>query len=119
MEGQGKGMNIQKIVGNRIKEIRLSLKLSQSELAERADLGNETISRMERGVQGLTLNNLDRVCQALQIPLVSLFDLEKPEDEVVADAVLQEIVNILKHSSPKTVGLTYRILLAIVEAEEQ
>ena len=110
-------MDIRKIVGKRVKEIRTSLNLTQSDLAERAGVGDETISRMERGVQGVTLENLHRVSRCLRIPFQTLVDIDKPNEQVVDDVVLQEVIDLLVKSSRKTVKLVHGILKVVADME--
>jgi len=73
-------MTIQELIGKRLRAVRVSLGLTQSGLAERTGLGDGTISRMERGVRGITLENLYRIAEALNVPLDSLLDLNKADD---------------------------------------
>ena len=42
-------MGTMRAVGGRIKELRLALNISQSELAERAGIGTRTLTRLESG----------------------------------------------------------------------
>lgn len=68
--------NINKRVGARIRRLRRSRGLTQAELAERADLGGQTLSRVERGEQGASLESLERVAHALGEPLAALFEFD-------------------------------------------
>ena len=54
--------------GRKVRDRRTKLKLSQEQLAERADLHWTYISGIERGVRNPGLNTLGRLCQALHPP---------------------------------------------------
>ena len=61
-------------IGRRIRELRKLRGLSQEELAERAGLTLESISRAERGRSEITISSLARVCDALGVRLPEFFD---------------------------------------------
>ena len=54
-------------VGERIKEIRIKMNLTQEELAEKVNLGSaQQISDIERGLCGLSVARLIEFCKALE-----------------------------------------------------
>ena len=53
-------------LGQRVRELRDRLRLSQQQLAERADLDTTYISGIERGRRNPSLNTLARVAKALK-----------------------------------------------------
>ncbi len=59
--------------GNRIKEERLELGISQEELAERAGLHRTYIGMIERAEKNITLLNIEKLAKALQIKIKDLF----------------------------------------------
>lgn len=65
---------LQKYVGNKIKEYRVKRKMTQGELGEKiGGIENNTISAYERGVVNLGLNTLFSISQALEIQIDDLF----------------------------------------------
>ena len=58
--------DIEKQIGARITELRLSRKLTQAQLAEKANLSVETISRMERGASFPSLKTLENIEEAIR-----------------------------------------------------
>ena len=60
-------------LGKRVRALRTGLKLSQEQLAERADLHWTHISGIERGQYNLKLTTLCRVAQGLGLSLSDLF----------------------------------------------
>ncbi len=55
-------------VGNRIQEIRLMRKMTQEELAEKADFSSANhVSQVECGVKGVSVPKLMEICRVLDI----------------------------------------------------
>ena len=54
-------------MGKRIQERRKTLRLTQEELAERADITKQTVSRIENGQRDIGARNLFKVAKALDI----------------------------------------------------
>ena len=59
--------------GSKVREIRLKKGLSQEDLAFRADLHRTYIGMIERAEKNLTLTNICKICDALEIPLEEIF----------------------------------------------
>lgn len=53
-------------MGKRINEKRKSLRLSQEELADRAEISKQTVSRAENGQRELGAQNVARLAKALE-----------------------------------------------------
>ena len=60
--------------GIRVRYFRKSLKLSQDELAEKSDLHRTYIGAVERGELNISLMNIFRLADALQVTAKDLFD---------------------------------------------
>lgn len=54
-------------IGHRIKEIRKSLGLTQSDLAKKAGIRRTSMTNIEAGIQKLPLHVIYRICEALDI----------------------------------------------------
>lgn len=65
--------------GTRIYEYRLSLKISQAELARRAGLAQANLSNIEKGKRDLTVTTLIRLASALGIKPSRLIDPSEAE----------------------------------------
>ena len=65
---------IQKQVGKRIREIRLSKKLSQEDCALNCDLNRAYLGSVERGERNISIVNLNKICLSLDISLKEFFD---------------------------------------------
>ncbi len=59
--------------GNKIREERLKQQLSQEQLAEKAGLHRTYIGMIERAEKNITLLNIFKIAQALNVDIASLF----------------------------------------------
>ncbi len=67
--------NIAKIVGQRIRNYRNELGISQEKLAELSSCHPTYIGQLERGEKNATLESVEKISRALNIPLSKLFEL--------------------------------------------
>lgn len=67
---------VHKRIGGKIAEIRLAHKLTQAQLAERVDLSDETISRMERGVSFPSLKTIEKIACSLDVSIKDFFEFD-------------------------------------------
>ena len=66
--------DLAKIVGQRIRNYRTQLGLSQEKLAELSGCHPTYIGQLERGEKNATLESIDRVASSLKISLSKLFE---------------------------------------------
>lgn len=66
-------LTLRRKFGNRIRELRADLGLSQEELGFKADLHRTYIGSIERGEQNVSLDNIGRIAKQLKISLSDLF----------------------------------------------
>lgn len=64
---------IYKRFGNNVREFRLKRNLSQEKLAELSDLHRTYIGGIERGERNLSLKNIYKIAEALNIKVSELF----------------------------------------------
>lgn len=70
-------------IGKRVFELRRLADLTQSELAERAGLGEKYVGEIERGQRDVRLKTLQSLARALQVETCDLFNFTD-EDVTVA-----------------------------------
>lgn len=66
-------MDIKILVGKRIKELRNQRGISQEELADLASLDRTYITSVERGKRNISIVNLEKLANALEVSLAVLF----------------------------------------------
>jgi transcriptional regulator with XRE-family HTH domain len=62
----------QKVVGRNVAETRLSLEMTQEDLAHTAGMHPVEVSRLERGVRDLRLSTIVKVAGGLGVPPMDL-----------------------------------------------
>lgn len=67
-------MLIKEKIGKRIKELRLDNKLTQEKFAELCGLDRTYITSLERGQRNISIVNLEKITNALNISLRDFFD---------------------------------------------
>lgn len=86
-------------IGRQIRLARLQKNLTQTQLAEAANLSVPYISHVERGKKRVSLDALVRIAQALEVTLDQLLSGVQPQDraaylpeleELLADCTLRE-----------------------------
>ena len=69
-------MELQQAFGNRVKELRTNAMLSQVELAKRSGIERSQISKIESGAINVTLETIDKISKAINIPMNKLLDID-------------------------------------------
>jgi transcriptional regulator with XRE-family HTH domain len=70
-------MDIHKVFATNLKHYRNLLGLSQEEFAEKAGLHRTYISAVECGKRSISLDNIKKIADALEVPVYKLFVEEK------------------------------------------
>jgi len=65
-------MDVLKQFGNRVRELREKVGISQEELAYKAELHRTYISSIERGAQNISLRNIQKLAKALGVTMKEL-----------------------------------------------
>jgi transcriptional regulator with XRE-family HTH domain len=79
-------------VGRRVRELRERREMSLSELARRASVGKATLSGLEAGTRNPTLDTLQAVATALDLPLTAL--LSPPPGTLQGAAVQIQLLRV-------------------------
>jgi len=66
--------NIQKKFGNRLRQIRQNMGLSQEELAHLCNLDRSYVGGVERGERNISLVNIHKIADALNISPTEFFN---------------------------------------------
>jgi len=62
------------IVGSNIRKVRLSQKMSQNQLAFEAGVTREFVNKVESGNYNISLKNLEKLAQILEVEVKDLFN---------------------------------------------
>jgi len=105
-----KELNI--IIGSNIRHLREEAKLTQEALSENLGLTPNHVSAIERGVSGISMENLLNLCQLLGISADRVLFGEPVADEDLL------IARRLAALSPKQKRYAYTILSAVIDLSE-
>ena len=73
-------MSLIDIFSRNIKSYRLERGLSQEQLAELSGLHRTYIGSVERGERNISINNIEKICKALNVDVTQLFSEIKNDD---------------------------------------
>ena len=90
-------MDILVLLGNRIRQLRKSLKLTQAQLADKAGLSTNFIALLENGKRSASVDTLFRISKVLKVELKELFEFS--EKKTKAQVAIDELVKLLKRKS--------------------
>lgn len=66
--------NLLKKFGQKFRELRIRMKLSQEALAEKAFVHRTYIGMIERAEKNITLSNIEKIAKALNVSISKLFE---------------------------------------------
>ncbi len=105
-----------KIVGQRIRAHRTARGWSQEKLAELAGCHHTYIGQVERGEKNATLESLDKIATALQLPLSELFERL---DGAAPDSIARKCYDLMIQKTPAEQAQLYSMLLEIDRYKNQ
>ena len=97
--------------GERVRDLRKTQRLSQEELAEKADLHYTYIGGGERGERNLSLKSIDRIALALKMDIRELFiPCTSIKTDVEGNKIISEINNLLATKEPMALRLIWQLV---------
>ena len=103
---------IKKLLGKRIREVRILRNLTQEDLSELTDIGASSISKIESGHFHPTDENLEKIAKALKIEPHKLYMFNHQKD---TKSLLEDLENILKSATDDEIKLVYRVVTSILD----
>ncbi|AIQ21274.1 transcriptional regulator [Paenibacillus sp. FSL H7-0357] len=102
---------ILKLVGTRIRALRKERGLSQEALGEKGGFHFSYIGQIERGEKNVSLLNLNKIAESLEVNLIQLFAY-LDEDFIVtsAESDIQDIVALLRDANDEKIRLAKNVL---------
>ena len=104
------------IIGQRIRQRRLELGYSQELTSEKAGLHPTYIGQLERGEKNATLESIEKVCIALELPMEELFY------QIVAvnrkNIAAQKCYNIIANQPSKNQEMLYQLMIDIIKYKD-
>jgi transcriptional regulator with XRE-family HTH domain len=106
-------MDVLVLLGNRIRQLRKNLKLTQSGLAEKSGLSTNFIALLEKGKRSASVDTLYRISKVLKIELKELFVF--PEKMTKAQLAADDLMKFLKKRSADDIIMIKDIAGVILE----
>jgi len=100
-------MSIEKQIGQRIAFIRKQAGITQENLAEKASISRDFLSRVERGITGISLQNLECISKSLNVPIKELFSFEEKNRK---DQLIENINILLRDQEDDVLKRWYEAL---------
>lgn len=110
---RGKMDNAIKLLGKRIRHLRLLHEFTQQELGEKADVSYKYIGAIERGEKNPTVDNIAKIAKALDVELYQLFIFEHEIDD--SKILKDRIDDLIDKASLKEVKTVFRVIQAILK----
>jgi transcriptional regulator with XRE-family HTH domain len=101
----------QKLLGNRIKSLRVQKGLSQDKLGELSGLNGKYLGEVERGNSNISITNLSKISDVLEVPFLSLLDIEHERNRA---ELVKELHRMIDGSDDAQLKIIYRLLEAVL-----
>jgi len=110
---------IYSVVGRKIREERKRLKLTQEELAEKADITANFLGHIERGTKRPTLDTLKKIADVLEIPMGVLFATEETYKLPSEDLFIKRFMSLVRDRKGEEKELILKIAKMILKKPAQ
>ncbi|MEW6686881.1 MAG: helix-turn-helix transcriptional regulator [Candidatus Edwardsbacteria bacterium] len=111
-------MDILTQIGKQIRTIRKEAKKTQADLAEATGLSDNYIALLERGKRSASIETLEKIAKALDVPLGELFIHRKERKaEVSRKKLTERLLEIFKKETPEKISLLVEIDKALQKFE--
>ena len=107
-----------KILGQRIRNYRTALGLSQEKLAEHARCHPTYIGQIERGEKNATIESIEKIASALNVSLSKLFEKLGVDAGDDAESIPLECYELISSKSKEEQEQIYHILLQVDRYKE-
>lgn len=108
-----KELNLQ--IGNQIRKSRERSGLTQEQFAEAIDKSPQFISDLERGLSGISLETLKKICETLQVSSDTILFTET----IQADMAVEKLTNKFLNMTPEQLRIMEAITNAFLQASNK
>ncbi len=108
-----KELNLQ--IGNQIRKSRERSGLTQEQFAEAIDKSPQFISDLERGLSGISLETLKKICETLQVSSDTILFTES----IQADMTVEKLTNKFLNMTPEQLRIMEAITNAFLQASSK
>lgn len=105
-------------VSLRIKTIRKRRRLTQDQLAEKIGRTGDAVSQLERGLSLPSFETLERLAQALDVPIRDFFDSDRTEGgSAQRQKLLAEVIDLAGRMTEKDLQVAVQVLEAVTSGK--
>ncbi len=108
-----KELNLQ--IGNQIRKARERCGLTQEQFAEAIDKSPQFISDLERGLSGISLETLKKICETLQVSSDTILFTET----IQTDMAVEKLTNKFLNMTPEQLRIMEAITNAFLQASNK
>lgn len=94
-----------KSIGNKLYAIRKQAGMTQSDVAEAANLSDRTYADIERGTVNMRIETILRICEALHITPDEILTEENPLLSTLQDELIRQLNSCKPHERETALGL--------------
>lgn len=105
-------------IGQKIRDLRKSMKLTQNQFAELIDLSENALGKLERGINSPNIDTLYKISEKSKIPIGTLLSPKRREPSQELEKPLSDFNAYLKTCSPEQIKLNHRISAKIFGSEK-
>ena len=98
--------NLSQIFSKNLKQLRKATNLSQRNFSEKAEIGEKSLIRLEKGQGGIKFATLEKLANALDIPPSALF----ADEDSAQELAVQKIQHAIKGLSEKKLKIVYNLI---------
>lgn len=107
-----------KDIGKKIKGLRMAMKLTQSQFAELAGLGEDSIGKIERGISVPTIDTLMKMAEGLKVTLIEL--IGEPQQKAEGkNKILNDFIKYLRTKPLDDIRLIHEVAIKILERKKK
>ncbi len=110
----GKKEMEEKKIGSTIRQIRKSMKLTQSEFSVLTQLSEDSIGKIERGTTIPTIDTLYKIAEGLKVPFEKLISPHKNKTPQKTSRALEDFIAYLKTRSPEDIKFIHQLTIKIL-----
>ena len=100
----------QKLLGNRIKSLRVQKGLSQDKLGELSGMNGKYLGEVERGNSNISITNLSKLADVLVVPFLSLLNIEHEQSR---KELVKELHQMIDDADDSQLKIIYRVIEAV------
>ena len=112
-------MDIKKLIGSKIRELRIKRSLTQEELAHRSDLHTTFIAHIESGRKVCSVKSLQKIASALNIPVFVLLQTDRIPSVTKYDPHTEKLLSLIRDKSDADKQFLISIASSLFERDKK